>query len=86
MEYMELYYRYYEFECITDGFMKVGWMDCSATSDSSLGNDEFSFAFDGYLCKKWNQGPEPYGKQWKAGDVIGCFLDLNDRTMSKIIF
>lgn len=63
--------------------MKVGWTDCNASPDSSLGKDDLSFAFDGYLCKKWNAGPEPYGKRWKAGDVIGCFLDLNDRTISK---
>jgi ryanodine receptor 2 len=35
-----------------------------------------------YLARKWHQGPELYGKEWKMGDVCGCFLDLNDRTIA----
>lgn len=73
---------YYEFEVLTDGFMKVGWMDISAMPDTRLGADEKSFGFDGYLTKKWHQGAEQYGKEWKIGDIVGCFLDLNDRTIS----
>ena len=23
-----------------------------------------------------------YGREWKIGDIVGCFLDLNDRTIS----
>ena len=29
-------------------------------------------------------GAEFYGKTWKTGDVVGCMLDLLDRTISKI--
>lgn len=47
-----------------------------------VGSDDNSFGFDGYLSKKWHSGAEHYGKPWKVGDVIGCFLDLNDRTVS----
>lgn len=73
---------YYEFEVLTDGFMKVGWMDVSALPNTKLGIDDRSYGFDGYLCKKWHQGAEQYGREWKVGDVVGCFLDLNDRTIS----
>uniref|UniRef100_A0A915DIR8 B30.2/SPRY domain-containing protein n=1 Tax=Ditylenchus dipsaci TaxID=166011 RepID=A0A915DIR8_9BILA len=73
---------YYEFEVLTEGFMKVGWMDVSAMPDTKLGSDDKSYGFDGYLVKKWHQGAEQYGREWKIGDVIGCFLDLNDRTIS----
>ena len=73
---------YFEFEILTTGFMKVGWMDINAVSDHSVGEDDTSFGFDGYLIKKWHTGPEHYGKAWKPNDVIGCFLDLNDRTVS----
>ena len=62
--------------------MKVGWMDICAPSDTKLGVDEFSYGFDGHLVKKWHQGAEQYGREWKAGDVVGCFMDLNDRTIS----
>ncbi|CAK5073642.1 unnamed protein product [Meloidogyne enterolobii] len=73
---------YYEFEVLTEGFMKVGWMDVSSQPESKLGVDALSYGFDGHLVKKWHQGAEHYGRAWKIGDVVGCFLDLNDRTIS----
>uniref|UniRef100_A0A0N5AR96 Ryanodine receptor n=1 Tax=Syphacia muris TaxID=451379 RepID=A0A0N5AR96_9BILA len=73
---------YYEFEVLTPGFMKIGWMDISALPDVDLGDDDHSYGFDGYLVRKWHQGAEAYGREWKVGDIIGSFLDLNDRTIS----
>lgn len=73
---------YYEFEVLTSGFMKVGWMDVAAMPDTQLGIDDKSFGFDGYLTKKWHLGAEHYGREWKIGDIVGVFLDLNDRTIS----
>ncbi|KAK5965079.1 hypothetical protein GCK32_008746 [Trichostrongylus colubriformis] len=73
---------YFEFEILTAGFMKIGWMDVGASPDTQLGHDDRGYAFDGYLGRKWHQGAESYGKDWKIGDVVGCFLDLNDRTIS----
>ncbi|TKR86982.1 hypothetical protein L596_011471 [Steinernema carpocapsae] len=73
---------YFEFEVLTDGYMKIGWMDISAPPDTKLGVDDRSYGFDGFLGKKWHQGAETYGKEWKVGDIVGCFLDLNDRTIS----
>ena len=43
--------------------------------------DESLSMFQG---RKWYQGSEHYGKPWKAGDVIGCMLDLTDRTISML--
>ena len=93
------YYRYYEFEVQTNGFMKVGWMDVSSLAGISLGQDELSYGFDGslivfacsenallfagFLAKKWHNGGDAYGRRWKPGNVIGCFLDLNDKTICK---
>ncbi|CAO4380202.1 unnamed protein product [Caenorhabditis nigoni] len=73
---------YFEFEILTAGYMKIGWMDIGSTPEIQLGADDRSYAFDGYLGRKWHQGAETYGKEWKIGDVVGCFLDLNDRTIS----
>lgn len=33
-------------------------------------------------CKKHAGGTEGYGKPWQVGDVVGCLLDLHDRTIS----
>ena len=29
---------------------------------------------------------ESFGKQWAVGDCVGVFLDLIDRTLSKLMF
>ncbi|CAG9530378.1 unnamed protein product [Cercopithifilaria johnstoni] len=73
---------YFEFEVLTSGFMKVGWMDVSAQSTDDIGMDDRSYGFDGYLARKWHQGSVTYGREWKIGDVVGAFLDLSDRTIS----
>ncbi|EPB70936.1 hypothetical protein ANCCEY_09971 [Ancylostoma ceylanicum] len=56
---------YFEFEILTAGFMKIGWMDVGASPDIQLGHDDRGYAFDGYLGRKWHQGAESYGKEWK---------------------
>ncbi|OZC09633.1 SPRY domain protein [Onchocerca flexuosa] len=73
---------YFEFEILTSGFMKVGWMDVSASSTFDIGKDDRSYGFDGYLARKWHQGSGTYGREWKIGDIVGAFLDLSDHTIS----
>ena len=48
-----------------------------------LGDDEDSWAFDGYrLLVRWNRVHKTWGKKpWKEGDVIGCYLNLDDFEM-----
>ncbi|XP_069116591.1 ryanodine receptor-like isoform X2 [Argopecten irradians] len=73
---------YYEFEVITPGYMKCGWAKASSDSSTEIGVDCMSYAFDGFSGCKWYQGAEQYGKHWAAGDLIGCMLDLQDRTIT----
>uniref|UniRef100_X1Z8I7 Ryanodine receptor n=1 Tax=Capitella teleta TaxID=283909 RepID=X1Z8I7_CAPTE len=47
-----------------------------------LGLDRLSYAFDGYVVRKWHDGSEAFGKIWQRGDVIGCMLDITDKTIS----
>ena len=62
---------YYEFECQTDGGMRVGWAAPSVKADVPVGMDGLSYTFDGYNCVKWHNGSEAYGKRWAVGDIIG---------------
>jgi ryanodine receptor 2 len=73
---------YYEFEVITPGYMKVGWAMVSTDPAKELGLDGCSYVFDGFVGRKWHQGSEAYGKVWQKGDVIGCMLDITDKTIS----
>ncbi|CAN7995347.1 unnamed protein product, partial [Ixodes pacificus] len=74
---------YFEFEVLTLGVMKVGWAGPNFLPSCELGGDDNSWAFDGFKAVKNHAGgSEVYGKQWQIGDVIGCMLDLHDRTIS----
>lgn len=41
------------------------------------------FQFVVLQARKWNLGAESYGKTCQIGDIVGCMLDLHDRTISK---
>ncbi|XP_066603456.1 RING finger and SPRY domain-containing protein 1-like [Prorops nasuta] len=75
---------YYETLIITTGVMQIGW----ATKDSTflnhegygIGDDAFSLAYDGCRRLIWyNARSEKCHDRpcWKAGDILGCLLDLN---------
>lgn len=75
------------FECLTHtgGFMQVGWADAHFKAvieeGKGVGDDTNSWAYDGTRSLKWhNNVSSSYGKQWKAGDIIGCALNLNHPT------
>nr|ALL55473.1 ryanodine receptor [Spodoptera exigua] len=74
---------YFEFEILTAGPMRVGWAHADMAPGMMLGQDENSWAFDGYNEEKVYSGStESFGKQWSVGDVVGVFLDLIDKTIS----
>jgi ryanodine receptor 2 len=43
----------------------------------------FTIFFDLKEEKLYSGSAESFGKQWQVGDVVGVFLDLIDRTISK---
>uniref|UniRef100_A0A4W3IRR6 Ryanodine receptor 2 n=1 Tax=Callorhinchus milii TaxID=7868 RepID=A0A4W3IRR6_CALMI len=67
---------YFEFEVVTSGDMRVGWIRPSCRPDQELGTDDQSFVFDGF------KGNEHFGRCWQAGDVVGCLVDVNETTMT----
>ncbi|KRZ77566.1 Ryanodine receptor 44F, partial [Trichinella papuae] len=80
---------YFEFEVRTSGFMNVGWMDVSASPDSDFGLHKSSYAYDGYLGRKWHGESESYGKKWNVGDVVGFSLNgelLLDSSGTEVAF
>ena len=30
---------------------------------------------------KWHNGSVSFGQRWKKGDVVGCLLDVNEKSM-----
>ncbi|CAG14633.1 unnamed protein product, partial [Tetraodon nigroviridis] len=72
---------YFELMVVTAGQMRVGWARPGCLPDQDLGSDDQAFVFDGFKVQRWHQGNEHFGRVWQAGDVVGCMIDLNDRTM-----
>ena len=46
-----------------------------------VGDDYASWAYDGNRLKRWNGETGFYGLCWKSGDIVGCFVDMDNETM-----
>ncbi|KAJ3085450.1 hypothetical protein HK102_014157 [Quaeritorhiza haematococci] len=79
----------YEVVLHTDGIIQIGWATKECTFDpeagTGVGDDEFSYAYDGHRRKKWH-GYAPkdnaYGEEWFSGDVITALIDLDEGAIS----
>jgi len=75
---------YYEVSLETGGLQQIGWVTSKFEphSDSDgVGDDLNSWAYDGHRGLKWHSGSQSYGARWSVGDIVGCALDLDERTM-----
>nr|CUU98937.1 hypothetical transcript [Hymenolepis microstoma] len=76
---------YYEVEIVEDcGYARVGWS--LPTANLQLGVDNLGYGYgcgpDGSPAKKvFNGVAEDYGVKVKVGDVVGCYLDLDNGTI-----
>ena len=71
---------YYECHLLTPGCMQIGWVTPNYTGDASQGNgvgdDTFSWAYDGYRQLRWHNGAsESWSNKWKTGDTVCLALD-----------
>ena len=41
--------------------------------------DFFFFFF--FKSRKWHNESENFGRRWKSGDVVGCLLDIEEKTI-----
>ncbi|KRG04786.1 ryanodine receptor isoform X8 [Drosophila mojavensis] len=74
---------YFEFEVLTAGPMRVGWARADCYPGAMLGSEDTSWAFDGHNVTKMHAGTiEHFGVRYEAGDVIGCFIDVKEQTIS----
>ncbi|XP_043075889.1 ryanodine receptor 3 isoform X1 [Puntigrus tetrazona] len=72
---------YFEFEALTGGDMRVGWARPGCRPDMELGLDDQSFVFDGYRGRRVHMGSHFFGRTWTKGDVVGCMINMEDKSM-----
>ncbi|KAG7222685.1 hypothetical protein INR49_026294, partial [Caranx melampygus] len=72
---------YFEFEALTGGDMRVGWARPGCRPDVELGVDDQAFVFDGYRGRRLHAGSRYFGHPWKKGDVVGCMINMEDKSM-----
>lgn len=74
---------YYEVTIIECDIVQIGWADSSffgvLQTGQGVGDDSHSWAYDGVRECKWSLDQSKYGLKWKKGDVIGCYIDLDER-------
>ncbi|XP_071665441.1 ryanodine receptor 3 isoform X11 [Patagioenas fasciata] len=72
---------YFEFEAVTGGDMRVGWARPGCRPDIELGADDQAFVFEGSKGQRWHQGSGFFGRSWQPGDVVGCMINLDDKSI-----
>uniref|UniRef100_A0A8C0F4N3 Ryanodine receptor 3 n=1 Tax=Bubo bubo TaxID=30461 RepID=A0A8C0F4N3_BUBBB len=72
---------YFEFEAVTGGDMRVGWARPACRPDIELGADDQAFVFEGSKGQRWHQGSGFFGRSWQPGDVVGCMINLDDKSI-----
>ncbi|KAJ3606334.1 hypothetical protein NHX12_025855, partial [Muraenolepis orangiensis] len=72
---------YFEFEALSGGDMCVGWARPGCRPDTELGLDEQAFVFDGYRGRRLHAGSRYFGRPWIKGDVVGCMINMEDKSM-----
>uniref|UniRef100_A0AAR2LK81 Ryanodine receptor 3 n=1 Tax=Pygocentrus nattereri TaxID=42514 RepID=A0AAR2LK81_PYGNA len=72
---------YFEFEAVTGGEMCVGWARPGCRPDIDLGMDDQAFVFDGYRGRRVHMGSHFFGRTWNKGDVVGCMINMEDKSM-----
>ncbi|XP_075257500.1 ryanodine receptor 2-like isoform X3 [Convolutriloba macropyga] len=72
---------YYEFEPLTHGYMMLGWAHKGVSASKLPACDPTAFLFNGYKGEKQNEMGEKFGKVWSKGDIVGCFIDIEQRSI-----
>eukprot|EP00842_Homolaphlyctis_polyrhiza_P001277 jgi/Hompol1/214/HPOL_001512-RA len=74
----------YEYQINTMGIHQVGWtcegFQYQPVSGSGVGDDDYSYCFDGSRVKKWHGNPTvgtAYGVKWAVGDTVTAVIDLD---------
>jgi len=71
----------YEVLLESNGLFQIGFCQLKTVFNTQygVGDDIYSFGYDGYRLSCWNLNENRYGKVWDYGDVIGVCIDLDNK-------
>lgn len=69
-------------EILSLGSIKIGWSSLASVPNKDISQEANSYSFECNMARKWHQGSDVFGKKCSLGDIIGCMIDLQDRTIS----
>ncbi|EGT33857.1 hypothetical protein CAEBREN_19095 [Caenorhabditis brenneri] len=70
---------YFEVTITLDGLCRVGW--ATMAGSLKIGTDFESFGYGGTGKKSYGKRFDDYGRSFTTGDVLGCYLDLDNLKM-----
>ena len=70
---------YYEVTVETDGNFRLGWSTRRTRFDFPIGSDIFSLGISDCGSKVIQGFRSSYASALKAGDVVGCYLEISDK-------
>lgn len=80
---------YYECQVFTTHIFQIGWVTnvsafaWNGVDGVGVGDDQYSWGVDFNRLLVWNGDSSPYGDtKWKEDDIVGCYLDIENRLMS----
>lgn len=79
---------YYEVEILKlSNIAQIGWHTLGFPASErgqgmGVGDDAYSWGFDGVRQLRWGNGDTPFGSTWSQGDILGCAADLQTKTIS----
>lgn len=71
---------YYEVRIIGTGICRLGW--ATMASHHELGKDAQGFGYGGTAMKSSSNAFEAYGVKYSNDDIVGCYINLDDHTIS----
>jgi hypothetical protein len=82
--YYELHIKHIPSDsCPQFGWATEGFESNSESSGEGIGDNAFSWAFDGVRVSKWGDGSSSaFGVKWQEGDVLGLACDMVNKTVS----
>jgi hypothetical protein len=65
------------------GWVTEGFESTTESSGEGVGDNAFSWAFDGVRARKWgDSSSSAFGVEWQEGDVLGLACDMENKSVS----